>query len=200
MSRRILDIALAALIVGAMVLGGALYLRWRDKQVGKRAIDKKEIAALDSTREVQRDSVIVRDSIRYRDVTRYHDISGRIVAANPQNIPARQIKDVADKAIASDSGAILSRDTLLETQSREIARLQAMKLGGPPRVSLYGSGGYDFIQKEPTSKIGSEIRIFEPLSVNGYLEARTRMERDSSGARVPRVRFSGVVEARITFR
>jgi hypothetical protein len=197
---KILETALTAATVGAIFLGGSLYLKYRDGQVVKRADDKQEVAAFDSTREVQADTVKARDVARFYDVPRYRDVARRVVADNPASAPVREIKAAADKAIESDSASIAARDALLDTQAREIGKLKAMKSMSPPRISLYGSGGYDFIQKEPVSKIGTEIRIFEPLSVNAYLEARTRMLPDSTGGKTARVNFSGVVEAKISFR
>lgn len=200
MRKSLSSVALIILTMGATVLGVALYLRARDRRIEQGAVDKKEVSALDSARGVQGDTLRARDIVRYHDVTRYHDVAESIIRDNPTNIPAREIKTVADRAISSDSARRAADSVVRATQAYEIARLQAMKSMRPPRISLYGAGGYDFIQKEPTSKLGTEIRILEPLYINGYLEARTRMERDSLGARNPQVRFSGVVEARIVFR
>lgn len=204
--RRVVDVLISAAIVAALAAGIALYLRFRDKRIEERALDKKEIAAFDSTRDVQTVESNLLAPIATRTARNYRVTRDRILRENPESAPAKELATVADTALESAAKKIRADSSLIATSSKEIARLQDMKFDTPPRVSLWASGGYDFIQKEPVSKMGAEIRIFEPLSINAYVEARTsRLGRDSLGVGrhygdSARVRISGVVEAKITFR
>ena len=200
MTRRLTDIALAAVVVGAMFLAGALWLRSRDKRIEKAAVAKQEVKALDSARASQSDTLRARERIVYRDRTQYVAVRDRNIAANPDNVPLIETVTAADRALASDSARRVADSTLRATQEREIDRLKAMKAVSLPRFSAYMAAGEIFTDLEkpaPAARIGAELRLFAPLSVEAYIQAKKRTvpSPDSS-----RVEISAAVWGKLTIR
>lgn len=190
---RKLLIQLGAFIVAGFVLWGVF--AWRDTRLEKKlrsemAISKRDTAITELTERQQK-----RDTVYIGTVRTYTTVRDKVLAANPENKPAKEIADAADDVVAQGDSLRAINDTLTDSLRKQVKEVKKLKALVPSRISGYALAGYDWYNAKPLAQVGGDMRIVGPFSVTAYLEA-AKAEKNAPEPVVTR----GVIAAKFTFR
>jgi hypothetical protein len=168
----------------AVGLLGWLGLGLHDRALEKRLRAELGIAKRDSAIATLDSSRIVRDTVYLRGRTVFRE-----VAANPASTKPQIIKACTEALNACDR-VRATNDTLRDSLNAQIKALRKLKAMKPPRLSLYGSALYDFVNGGALGRAGVDLRLLGPLSVTGEIEAAPQTDYSFKSRAVAGLRFT----------
>jgi hypothetical protein len=155
-----------------------------DRGLEKRLRAELGIAKRDSAIATLDSSRIVRDTVYLRGRTVFRE-----VAANPTSTKADVVM-ACTEALRRCDVVRATNDSLRDSLTAQVSALRKLKAKKPPRLSLYGSALYDFVNGGALGRAGVDLRLLGPLSVTGEIEAAPQSDYSFKSRAVAGLRFT----------
>jgi hypothetical protein len=168
----------------AVGLLGWLGLVVHDRALEKRLRDELAIAKRDTVIRIMGDSLRARDTVYLRGRTVFRE-----VAANPASTKADVVM-ACTEALRRCDVVRATNDSLRDSLTAQVSALRKLKAKKPPRLSLYGSALYDFVNGGALGRAGVDLRLLGPLSVTGEIEAAPQSDYSFKSRAVAGLRFT----------